>query len=98
MVSLRDDVCAIMEMRFALSVPPAKVSKSKRLVNWLTELMSIHLKELITQRGNEPSLPDNVNPGGTEEKGGRWSRGLRLSKRSCARVKGRRCRQKSYRV
>jgi hypothetical protein len=38
----------------------SKVSKNKRLVNWLTELMTTHLKELIAQRGNTPSLPDKT--------------------------------------
>jgi tetratricopeptide (TPR) repeat protein len=51
------------EQGVSLSLPTfSKVSKNKRLVNWLTVLMTTHLKELIAQRGNTPSLPDNVDP------------------------------------
>jgi hypothetical protein len=54
----------------SLSMPTfSKVSKNKRLVNWLTEVMTIHLKELIAQRGNMPSLPDNVDPEAALKKG-----------------------------
>jgi hypothetical protein len=53
-----------------LSLPTfSKVSKNKRLVNWLTELMTTHLKELIAQRGNKPSLPNNVDLEAALEKG-----------------------------
>jgi hypothetical protein len=46
-----------------------QTSKNKRLVSWLAELMTIHLKELVAQRGNKPSLPDNVDPEAAVKKG-----------------------------
>jgi hypothetical protein len=82
MVSLRDDMGRYYKMGLLFLCRPFEGFLGiKRLVNWLTELMSIHLKELINRGATVPSLPDNEPGGGTEERR-QGPEHLRLSKRS----------------